>query len=218
MSPIGVVRWRGRPGSRTSRSRRRGRISLRRPRPVVVRVAAARPVAAGAGGDPPAVRVRAAVRSATTPGDRALHARSPCCSRRPSWPPSSRRRSARRTRSARFVRPDAVHGHAAADQRRARRRQAEDGDLEHAGRVAPGPGRDPARADLSGTWPVVIERARTSSSSSARRARSCSRCWSSPLLLASTWKQLVQGLSIGLTGREGLIKASVLLWPCRSSW
>ena len=30
-------------------------------------------------------------------------------------------------------------------------------------------------------------------------------------LLATTWKQLVQGLSIGLTGREGLIKSSVLL-------
>src|SRR5207245_6616070 len=33
-------------------------------------------------------------------------------------------------------------------------------------------------------------------------------------LLATTWKQLVQGLAIGLTGREGLIKSSVLvrLW------
>jgi polyhydroxybutyrate depolymerase len=30
-------------------------------------------------------------------------------------------------------------------------------------------------------------------------------------LLATTWKQLVQGLAIGLTGREGLIKSSVLV-------
>lgn len=30
-------------------------------------------------------------------------------------------------------------------------------------------------------------------------------------LLASTWQQLVQGLGIGLTGREGLIKSSVLV-------
>jgi hypothetical protein len=29
-------------------------------------------------------------------------------------------------------------------------------------------------------------------------------------LLSTTWKQLVQGLAIGLTGREGLIKSSVL--------
>ena len=34
-------------------------------------------------------------------------------------------------------------------------------------------------------------------------------------LLATTWKQLVQGLAIGLTGREGLIKSSVLV---RLSW
>src|SRR4029453_3432955 len=30
-------------------------------------------------------------------------------------------------------------------------------------------------------------------------------------LLAATWKHLVQGLAIGLTGREGLIKSSVLI-------
>jgi polyhydroxybutyrate depolymerase len=30
-------------------------------------------------------------------------------------------------------------------------------------------------------------------------------------LVAATWKQLVQGLAIGLTGREGLIKSSVLI-------
>jgi hypothetical protein len=33
-------------------------------------------------------------------------------------------------------------------------------------------------------------------------------------LFVSTWKQLVQGLCIGLTGREGLIKGSVLLRLC----
>ena len=46
---------------------------------------------------------------------------------------------------ARFLRPDAVHRDAAADQRRARRRQAEGDDLEHARRVAAGARRHPAR-------------------------------------------------------------------------
>src|SRR6266540_4043324 len=51
---------------------------------------------------------------------------------------------------ARFLRRAAVHRDAAVDQRRARRRQAEDGDVEHAGRVAGGARRHAARARVVG--------------------------------------------------------------------
>lgn len=69
----------------------------------------------------------------------------------------------------------------------------------------------PLGLTLSGTWPVVIERARQ-----AIEAIGTPRAITIVLLgffglLASTWKQLVQGLCIGLTGREWLIKSSVLL-------
>ena len=69
----------------------------------------------------------------------------------------------------------------------------------------------PLGLTLSGTWPVVIERA-----SQAIDAVGTPRAITIVLLglsglLASTWKQLVQGLCIGLTGREWLIKSSVLL-------
>ena len=64
---------------------------------------------------------------------------------------------------------------------------------------------------LSGSWPIVVERARglTELFGAPRAVVFALLCLLG--LLATTWKQLVQGLSIGLTGREGLIKSSVLL-------
>ena len=80
----------------------------------------------------------------------------------------------------RFLRPDAVRGDAAAHERRARRRQAAGGDLEHARRVAAGPRRHPARAHPvghlagGGRWGHRGHRRLRE-----RRARSWSRCWDS---------------------------------------
>jgi polyhydroxybutyrate depolymerase len=69
----------------------------------------------------------------------------------------------------------------------------------------------PLGLTLSGTWPVVIDWARRGVEIlGAPRALAIVLLGLSGLL-ASTWKQLVQGLSIGLTGREWLIKSSVLL-------
>jgi polyhydroxybutyrate depolymerase len=67
---------------------------------------------------------------------------------------------------------------------------------------------------LSGSWPVVIDKAR-GLADFVGPARAIAIALLGVLaLLAITWKQLVQGLAIGLTGREGLIKSSVLgrLW------
>jgi polyhydroxybutyrate depolymerase len=64
---------------------------------------------------------------------------------------------------------------------------------------------------VSGTWSVVTEKARglTDFVGAPRAVVFALLCLL--LLLATTWKQLVQGLAIGLTGREGLIKSSVLV-------
>jgi polyhydroxybutyrate depolymerase len=69
----------------------------------------------------------------------------------------------------------------------------------------------PLGLTVSGTWPVVVERARGLAEffGAPRAVVFALLCLLG--LLATTWKQLVQGLSIGLTGREGLIKSSVLL-------
>jgi polyhydroxybutyrate depolymerase len=69
----------------------------------------------------------------------------------------------------------------------------------------------PLGLTVSGTWPIVVERARrlTEFCGAPRAVVVALLCLLG--LLATTWKQLVQGLSIGLTGREGLIKSSVLL-------
>jgi len=72
----------------------------------------------------------------------------------------------------------------------------------------------PLGLTVSGTWPVVVEKARrlTELFGVPRAVVFALLCLLG--LLATTWKQLVQGLAIGLTGREGLIKSSVLvrLW------
>jgi poly(3-hydroxybutyrate) depolymerase len=73
----------------------------------------------------------------------------------------------------------------------------------------------PLGLTISGRWPVLFERARglTEFFGVPRAVVVALLCLMG--LLATTWKQLVQGLSIGLTGREGLIKSSVLV---RLSW
>lgn len=69
----------------------------------------------------------------------------------------------------------------------------------------------PIALTLSGTWPVVITWAyRSFEWLGAPRALAVIILVAGGLL-ASTWKQLVQGLCIGLTGREWLVKSSVLL-------
>ena len=69
----------------------------------------------------------------------------------------------------------------------------------------------PLALTLSGTSPVVIERARQviDAVGTPRAIVVVLLVFSG--LMASTWKQLVQSLYIGLTGREWLIKASVFL-------
>ena len=69
----------------------------------------------------------------------------------------------------------------------------------------------PVALDWSGTWPVVLDRAQR-----LNDAIGTPRAVVLVLLIlagfiVSTWKQLVQSLHIGLTGREWLIKGSVLL-------
>jgi polyhydroxybutyrate depolymerase len=69
----------------------------------------------------------------------------------------------------------------------------------------------PLGLTLSGSWPVVIEKARGLSGFFGPPRAAVLALLALLGLLAATWKQLVQGLSIGLTGREGLIKSSVLV-------
>jgi hypothetical protein len=105
---------------------------------------------------------------------------------------------------ARFLRRDAVHGDAAVDQRGARRRQAEDDDLERACRVAGRPRLDTRCAH-------AVRRARAGTFVVGAPRAIAIVLLGSAALLASTWKNLVQSLCIGLTGREWIIKSTVLL-------
>jgi polyhydroxybutyrate depolymerase len=63
----------------------------------------------------------------------------------------------------------------------------------------------------SGTWPIVVERARRVVGVVGLPRTVAIGLLTVAVLLAWTWKQLVQGLAIGLTGRQGLIKGSVVL-------
>jgi len=69
----------------------------------------------------------------------------------------------------------------------------------------------PLALTLSGTWPVVIERARQGIEAVGTPRTIVIVLLGLAGLLASTWKQLVQSLYIGLTGREWIIKSSVFL-------
>ncbi|HEX3532487.1 MAG TPA: hypothetical protein VH988_35975 [Thermoanaerobaculia bacterium] len=69
----------------------------------------------------------------------------------------------------------------------------------------------PLALTLSGTWPVVIDRARQGIEAVGTPRVIVIVFLGLAGLLASTWKQLVQSLYIGLTGREWIIKSSVFL-------
>ena len=64
---------------------------------------------------------------------------------------------------------------------------------------------------LSGRMPVVVERARAGIEVTGTLRGIAVVLFMFAALFASTWKHLVQSLCIGLTGREWLIKSSVLL-------
>src|SRR5438093_10463741 len=64
---------------------------------------------------------------------------------------------------------------------------------------------------LSGRMPVVVERARAGVEVTGTLRGIAVVLFVFAALFASTWKHLVQSLCIGLTGREWLIKSSVLL-------
>ncbi len=63
----------------------------------------------------------------------------------------------------------------------------------------------------SGTWPVLIERAQRMNDAIGTPRAVAFVLLILAAFIVSTWKQLVQGLHIALTGREWLIKGSVLL-------
>jgi polyhydroxybutyrate depolymerase len=69
----------------------------------------------------------------------------------------------------------------------------------------------PLGITVAGRWPVVVEEARGFTDFFGAPRAIVVALLSLLGLLAATWKQLVQGLAIGLTGREGLIKSSVLI-------
>lgn len=69
----------------------------------------------------------------------------------------------------------------------------------------------PLALTLSGTWPVVIDLARQGIEAVGTPRTIVIVLLGLSGLLASTWKQLVQSLYIGLTGREWIIKSSVFL-------
>jgi len=64
---------------------------------------------------------------------------------------------------------------------------------------------------LSDTWPLVIERARRGIEAVGTPRAVVILLLIVSGLIASTWKQLVQSLYIGLTGREWVVKGSVFL-------
>jgi polyhydroxybutyrate depolymerase len=69
----------------------------------------------------------------------------------------------------------------------------------------------PLGLTVAGSWPVVLEEARALTGLFGAPRAIAVALLGLLALLAMTWKQLVQGLCIGLTGREGLIKSSVLV-------
>jgi hypothetical protein len=69
----------------------------------------------------------------------------------------------------------------------------------------------PIALTLSGTWPIVLERASQGVETVGPLRAAIIALLGFSALLASTWKQLIQSLYTGLTGREWLIKSSVLV-------
>jgi hypothetical protein len=69
----------------------------------------------------------------------------------------------------------------------------------------------PPALRLSGTWPLVAERARRLAEVTGTPRAVAIALLCVVALMASTWKQLVQSLYIGMSGREWLVKASVFV-------
>jgi hypothetical protein len=69
----------------------------------------------------------------------------------------------------------------------------------------------PVALKLSGTFPVVLERAHAGIEVVGPLRAIAVVLLGFSALLASTWKNLVQSLCIGLTGREWIVKSTVLL-------
>jgi hypothetical protein len=69
----------------------------------------------------------------------------------------------------------------------------------------------PPALRLSGTWPLVAERARRLAEVMGTPRAAAIALLCIVALMASTWKQLVQSLYIGMSGREWLVKASVFV-------
>src|SRR6266704_3279296 len=126
------------------------RFAVARARPSVVRVEAARPIAAGARGSRSAVRAVVALARQGRAGIRLRNT----VSRADHAAVHGRLHGVDGEQAAskceRFLRRARVHRDAAVDQCRAHRRQAADGDVERAGRLAAGAGRHPARARVVG--------------------------------------------------------------------
>src|SRR2546429_562317 len=69
----------------------------------------------------------------------------------------------------------------------------------------------PLALEWSGTWSVVMERARRMNDAIGTPRAATVVLLSLAGFIVATWKQLVQSLHIGLTGREWIVKGSVLL-------
>ena len=69
----------------------------------------------------------------------------------------------------------------------------------------------PLALEWSGTWPVVTERARRMNDAIGTPRAATVVLLILAGFIVATWKQLVQSLHIGLTGREWIVKGSVLL-------
>src|SRR5439155_1060259 len=69
----------------------------------------------------------------------------------------------------------------------------------------------PLALEWSGTWSVVTERARRMNDAIGTPRAATVVLLILAGFIVATWKQLVQGLHIGLTGREWIVKGSVLL-------
>lgn len=69
----------------------------------------------------------------------------------------------------------------------------------------------PPGLTVAGTWWVVVEKARGLTDLFGAPRAIVVAFLGLLALLVTTWKQLVQGLAIGLTGREGIVKSSVLV-------
>ncbi|HKB47693.1 MAG TPA: hypothetical protein VKC57_08355, partial [Ktedonobacterales bacterium] len=69
----------------------------------------------------------------------------------------------------------------------------------------------PLALEWSGTWPLVAERVRRMNNAIGTPRTATVVLLILAVFIVATWKQLVQSLHIGLTGRAWIVKGSVLL-------